>query len=118
MKVYLGKTEYFYGKINNISLPEIFHNLINRGLYIFDEKIYDTEGITPTRNKSFLNYNLVISEIFNLLKRGDLSSLIPKLKVKVNVCWNKIRAMLQDKYQVNKSKSYACVSAEDSVSSY
>ena len=26
-----------YGKINNISPPEVFQNLINRVLYMFDE---------------------------------------------------------------------------------
>lgn len=43
----LGEIEYLYQKINNISPPESFQNLINRVLYIFDEieRIYYTGEI-------------------------------------------------------------------------
>ena len=85
--------------------------LINRVLYIFDEieKIYGTEGIKPKQRKSFLNYNLVSSEIIHLMKKGDLSSVTPKLKhyksmKDQNVCWDKIRAILEEKDLVNKPK--------------
>lgn len=43
----LGEIEYLYQKINNISPPESFQNLINRVLYMCDEieRIYYTGEI-------------------------------------------------------------------------
>ena len=74
----IDEAEYLYQAINNTDPPEISQSVINRVLHIFDvvEKIYDTGRIKPKGCKSFLNYNLVISDIFNLLGRRDLVSMI------------------------------------------
>ena len=61
-----------------------------------------TQEIKSKGRKSFLNYNLVISEIFNLLRRRDMASMISKLSNSENikgqrVSWNIIEAVLQKK---------------------
>ena len=57
MKNYFGEVKYLFLVINSISTPEIFHGLINRDSYIYDEaeKMYDTEGVKPKGHQSFLN---------------------------------------------------------------
>ena len=57
MKNYFGEVKYLFLVINTISTPEIFHVLINRDSYIYDEaeKMYDTEGVKPKGHQSFLN---------------------------------------------------------------
>ena len=74
MRKYLRQIKYLYQKLNNISSLKTLQIVFARFSYISDEvsKTYDTEGIKLKRYKSFLNYKLVISEIFNLLERKDL----------------------------------------------
>lgn len=69
-----------------------------------------TKRIKCKGRKSFLNYKLLISEIFSLLERKDLSSAISELKNDKNirgqkVSWNKIRVILKDRDVVNKSET-------------
>ena len=43
------------------------------------EKIYDKERLEPKGRKSFLNCNLLISELLNRLGTKNVTPIIPKL---------------------------------------
>lgn len=62
---------------------------------------------------------MVISVISNLLRITDLPSVKvgnDKSMKDAKACWDNIRAKLEDKDEVNKSKLFAELSIEDNVS--